>query len=230
MSYKPNWSNGEWLTICDACGRKFKDSALRMRWDGLMVCSGDWEVRQPQDYVRGVADIQAPPYVRPEQQDHFLPYNFTQYPNEEIEVNEQLAKQFTKPVGGRLITDSAINGAVLNLLAINATGNYYDPEQVTLSEEILFTLGRSLSDSISTPTEAITKALNKTFAETISISETLAIVEEELYVEDLALAESVQLRVAHGIIETLSLAESVSSSLFSPTALNGSALNSLGLD
>ena len=37
-----------------------------------MVCSGDWEVRQPQDYVRGVADIQAPPYVRPEQRDSFL--------------------------------------------------------------------------------------------------------------------------------------------------------------
>jgi hypothetical protein len=72
MSYKPNWSNGGWLTICDACGRKFKEFDLRLRWDGLMVCSGDWEVRQPQDYVRGVADIQAPPYVRPEQRDSFL--------------------------------------------------------------------------------------------------------------------------------------------------------------
>ena len=72
MSYKPSWVDGGWLTICDACGRKFKESELRKRWDGLMVCRGDWEVRQPQDYVRGVADIQAPPYVRPEQANRFV--------------------------------------------------------------------------------------------------------------------------------------------------------------
>lgn len=72
MSYKSNWSNGGWLVICDACGRKFKESELRQRWDGLMVCKSDFEVRQPQDYVRGVADIQAPPYVRPEQTNRFI--------------------------------------------------------------------------------------------------------------------------------------------------------------
>jgi hypothetical protein len=38
-----------------------------------MVCKGDWEPRQPQDFVRGVADIQAPPFSRPESSDYFLP-------------------------------------------------------------------------------------------------------------------------------------------------------------
>jgi hypothetical protein len=176
MSYKSNWSNGGWLTICDACGRKFKESELRKRWDGLMVCRNDWEVRQPQDYVRGVADIQAPPYVRPEQKDRFLPYNFTQYPNETVDVEERIAKQFTKLVGGRVITDSAINGSVINLLAINALSNVnYDPEKFILSETVMISLGRSLSD-------------------------------------------------------TLNFAESVSTNLFSLTALNGSSINSLGLD
>ena len=37
-----------------------------------MVCSGDWEPRQPQDFVRGVADKQAPPWARPEASDDFL--------------------------------------------------------------------------------------------------------------------------------------------------------------
>jgi len=37
-----------------------------------MVCQGDWEPRQPQDYVHGVADIQTPPFVRSEQQDQFI--------------------------------------------------------------------------------------------------------------------------------------------------------------
>lgn len=76
MSYAPRWSNGNWNVICDACGRMFKDNELQLRWDGLMVCSGDWEPRQPQDFVHGVADKQAPPFARPEQSDYFIPiYN-----------------------------------------------------------------------------------------------------------------------------------------------------------
>jgi hypothetical protein len=72
MSYKPKWDNGGWNVICDQCGRLFKDSELQLRWDGLMVCRGDWEPRQPQDFVHGVADKQAPPYARPEQSDSFI--------------------------------------------------------------------------------------------------------------------------------------------------------------
>lgn len=71
MSDKPRWDNGSWNVICDVCGRQYKDSDLQLRWDGLMVCSGDWEPRQPQDFVRGVADKQAPPFSRPEQTDVF---------------------------------------------------------------------------------------------------------------------------------------------------------------
>ena len=76
MSYRSRWDNGSWNVICDVCGRKFKDNQLQMRWDNLMVCEKDWETRQPQDFVRGVADIQAPPFVRSEQSDYFIPiYN-----------------------------------------------------------------------------------------------------------------------------------------------------------
>jgi hypothetical protein len=37
-----------------------------------MVCDDDWEIRHPQDFVRGVADIQAPPWTRPEPADVFV--------------------------------------------------------------------------------------------------------------------------------------------------------------
>jgi hypothetical protein len=77
MSYKPNYNNGDWLAICDACGRQFPASSLRMRWDNLMTCEGDWEPRQPQDFVKGVADLMKPPWVRSESQDQFIPINFT---------------------------------------------------------------------------------------------------------------------------------------------------------
>jgi hypothetical protein len=37
-----------------------------------MVCREDWEPRQPQDFVRGVADQQAVPWSRPEPADRFI--------------------------------------------------------------------------------------------------------------------------------------------------------------
>ena len=72
MSYKPRWDNGSWNVICDECGRQFKSYELQQRWDGLMVCSQDWEPRQPQDFVRAVADKMAPPFARPESSNSFI--------------------------------------------------------------------------------------------------------------------------------------------------------------
>ncbi len=74
MSYKANYVNGAWKADCDVCGRTYKNYELRLRWDNLMCCSQDWEIRQPQDFVRGVADIQAPAWTRPEQADTFVDY------------------------------------------------------------------------------------------------------------------------------------------------------------
>jgi hypothetical protein len=43
---------GDSNAICDCCGFKYKQSMLRKRWDGAMVCSKDWEPRHPQDMIR----------------------------------------------------------------------------------------------------------------------------------------------------------------------------------
>ena len=72
MSYKPSWDSGNWLAICDRCGLKFKASQLQETWDGFMVCVGDWEERQPQDFVAGVPDQQALPWTSVEQEDNSL--------------------------------------------------------------------------------------------------------------------------------------------------------------
>ena len=68
------YSHGEFNAICDVCGSKFKASYLRKRWDGLMVCQDDFEQRHPQDFVRGVADIQMTPWSRVEQADQFIAF------------------------------------------------------------------------------------------------------------------------------------------------------------
>lgn len=72
MAYRPSYTKGSWKVICDICGREYLSYELRKRWDGFLVCKDDWEPRHPQDFVRGVADFQAPPYTRPESQDTFI--------------------------------------------------------------------------------------------------------------------------------------------------------------
>lgn len=56
---------GDWNAQCDECGRGFKFSQLALRWDGAWVDSACWEIRQPQDFVRGIKDVQGVPIARP---------------------------------------------------------------------------------------------------------------------------------------------------------------------
>jgi hypothetical protein len=72
MANSPYYENGSWKVVCDVCGGEYKSDQLTKRWDGLMTCSKDWEPRQPQDFVRGVADKIVPPSVRPEQEDQYI--------------------------------------------------------------------------------------------------------------------------------------------------------------
>ena len=61
----PYYKAGEWLAICDRCGETHRNTGLRLEWTGLRVCRACWEPRHPQEFVQGVADRQAPPWVRP---------------------------------------------------------------------------------------------------------------------------------------------------------------------
>jgi len=107
MSYTPSYAKGQWLTICDQCGRQYKSSELRMRWDNLMVCETDWEPRQPQDFVRGVADTIAPPWTRPESSNFFiLPNSFFSTLTSKTNISMSITVLRT--------SKQEINGAVLN--------------------------------------------------------------------------------------------------------------------
>lgn len=77
MSYISRYDKGDWIAMCDVCGRKYKASVLKKRWDGLMCCEDDWEIRQPQDFVRGIPDTQIAPWLRSEPSNSFIPIHFT---------------------------------------------------------------------------------------------------------------------------------------------------------
>jgi hypothetical protein len=63
---------GQWNALCMRCGFKFKSSRIRREWTGLRVCQGCLDHRHPQEFVKGKADRQAPPWTSPEPTDTFI--------------------------------------------------------------------------------------------------------------------------------------------------------------
>jgi hypothetical protein len=61
------FASGEWNYYCDLCGRKNKSSRSMFTWNGLRVCRHHREIRNPQDFLRGVKDDQSVPWTRPYQ-------------------------------------------------------------------------------------------------------------------------------------------------------------------
>jgi hypothetical protein len=72
MSYNPRYEDGDWKAECDLCGKLFKSSKLRKRWDGYKVCPSDFELRHPQDFVKTTIDTDSPAWLRPEMPDVFI--------------------------------------------------------------------------------------------------------------------------------------------------------------
>lgn len=67
------YRSGEYNFFCDLCGAKTKSSDSMLTWNGLRVCRHHKEVRNPQDFLRGVKDDQSVPWSRPEK----VPETFT---------------------------------------------------------------------------------------------------------------------------------------------------------
>ena len=68
---------GDWSAICEVCGFKLKASRLKLRWDGLRVCSEDWEPRHPMDLYRGPIGTESQvPWTSPEPTDILIDVSF----------------------------------------------------------------------------------------------------------------------------------------------------------
>ncbi len=68
------YEDGQWNFTCYFCGRKRKSSEGRKHWQGFYICldhDPGLLTRQPQDFVRGIPDGQAPPWVQPQPADDF---------------------------------------------------------------------------------------------------------------------------------------------------------------
>lgn len=72
------FAKGLWNFFCDFCGAKRKSSDGVKSWQGNWICKEHREVRNPQDFFKGIKDDQSVPWSRPEPSDQFIPScNFT---------------------------------------------------------------------------------------------------------------------------------------------------------
>lgn len=68
IQYRP----GGFLRSDDRSGFTRRAEQTRKEWTGLIVDQNLWEIRQPQDFVRGVPDDQTVPEARPIPPDVFI--------------------------------------------------------------------------------------------------------------------------------------------------------------
>lgn len=69
---RDEYVHGAWNVLCQRCGQKLKSHQLRKEHTGLRVCRDCIDPRHPQEFVRGRADRQAPPWVSPVPPDVYL--------------------------------------------------------------------------------------------------------------------------------------------------------------
>ena len=62
MGSQDYFKPGSWNFWCQECGKKLKSGEGKKRWDGLWVGPECFEIRNPQDYVRGIPDNQGIPW------------------------------------------------------------------------------------------------------------------------------------------------------------------------
>lgn len=65
MGQSDYYADGQYNVICDLCSKKIKSNDARKTWDNFYVCAHHKEVRNPQDFIRGVMDNQSVPFSRP---------------------------------------------------------------------------------------------------------------------------------------------------------------------
>ena len=56
-----------WLVECEVCGFRCKNTEIKKRWDGRLVCEKDWEPRHIGDFYRYQSHERPLPYVRDRQ-------------------------------------------------------------------------------------------------------------------------------------------------------------------
>ncbi len=72
MADDKHYVPGDFYRLCDISGFKVRANRTKKQWNNYIVREQSFELRQPQDFVRGVRDDQTVPEPRPRQVNVFL--------------------------------------------------------------------------------------------------------------------------------------------------------------
>lgn len=109
------WKPGDWNALCYQCGRKRKAGDLMRYWQGYWLCPEHWESRQPQDFVRGVPDIQTAPWVQPPGLDG-IPQLFVDIGDSEDTYTLTVSTSTVAAVNDTLVIITIMEGVYIGIL------------------------------------------------------------------------------------------------------------------
>lgn len=125
------FASGQWNFYCDLCGAKRKSSDGVQTWNKLWVCRHHKEVRNPQDFVRGVAEDLSVPWSRPAPPDTFVPWDILQVHSEAAPLADTLGFSlllYSGPEPGSVQAQAPVNFWAVNAAAVNAGHPILTPE------------------------------------------------------------------------------------------------------
>lgn len=203
MTSPTKYVKGDWKAVCDSCGQRFLASELRKRWDGLMVCSKDYEPRHPQDFVKGRTEEQSVPWSRSESETYsYVAIDYDRTLIDVLGLRETISK-----VVGKVISDSlSFNEAVVVLRILN----------------------QAASDTMSV-SESVSKTISKVLSDTLTITESLSITSRPAFSDSMTIGEVVSLYFSfvRNLSDSMSISEQVVTSILTENlnSLNSRSMN-----
>lgn len=204
MAENDYWAPGQWNFFCDLCGKKAKSGTAVKTWDGFYVCAFHKEVRNPQDFLRGVKDDQHVPWSRHEAPDQYVPQFRTLHFDEAITLSEAF-----------FIQGNAKSTALS------------DAPPVT--EVFVKKLNKVFSEAIPV-VEAYSNRPTSIQSDSVPLAESMVHGEHPNVNEAMALAETNSFAFVKVISENVGIAENVLFPVATQTGLNNAALNVIALN
>lgn len=82
------FKSGVWNVICEVCGRKCKSDEVRKRWDGLIVCNQDFDIRHPLDFIRPYPPERPVPFISDEPADILIYVCYLQFSQGRADIGQ----------------------------------------------------------------------------------------------------------------------------------------------
>lgn len=199
--------SGSHNLICDVCCKKIKASEAKQMWNGLIVCPEDFEMRQPQDFVKARQDKITVPFTRPRPTDDFI---YTQGFFDEVLANDSDGLlDYIDPLSGYFAEDYMID---YNAFSIVMSWHRQFNDAVNNLEEaisVAFNTGAITDTFTLSETVNVVRRFVRTFNDTSTISETSA----KKFIKALTDATT----VVDNYTKTVKFARSISDTVSTPT-------------